>query len=157
MEHAFAVTNLEKRYDAFTLGPLDLDLEPGRVLGFIGPNGAGKTTTLRCLAGLVRPDGGAVQCLGHDPREADGAAWFGIRPEHVVVGEDANSADTKFSVTADVVEALGSDTLVLTTVNGKRFWLRISGQSQVASGDTLKIGLNAADASLFDKGDETRL
>lgn len=73
MEHAFSVNNLQKRYDTFALGPLDLSLEPGRVLGFIGPNGSGKTTTLRCLAGLVRPDAGTVQCLGHDPQDADGA------------------------------------------------------------------------------------
>ncbi|NYH52390.1 MULTISPECIES: ABC transporter ATP-binding protein [Nocardiopsis] len=33
-------------------------VEAGTVTGFLGPNGAGKTTTLRCLLGLVRPDGG---------------------------------------------------------------------------------------------------
>ena len=95
---------------------------------------------------------------GYDfSREASGAAWFGIRPEHVVVGDEAASADLSVEVTAEVVEALGSDTLVLSTVGGKRFWLRISGQSQVTSGDRLNIGLNARDASLFDKGDEKRL
>lgn len=90
-------------------------------------------------------------------RQANGAAWFGIRPEHVVVGDDANSADYSTEITAEVVEALGSDTLVLTSLGDKRFWLRLSGQSNVASGDRLLIGLNARDASLFDKGDEQRL
>ena len=95
---------------------------------------------------------------GYDfSRQANGAAWFGIRPEHVVVGDDANSADLQLTVTAEVVEALGSDTLVLSTVNGTRFWLRISGQSKVVAGDHMNIGVNAADASLFDKGDEARL
>ena len=32
---------------------MDLDAEPGEVIGLIGPNGAGKSTTLRALAGLV--------------------------------------------------------------------------------------------------------
>ena len=31
------------------------------VYGLLGPNGAGKTTLLRCICGLYRLDGGAVQ------------------------------------------------------------------------------------------------
>ncbi len=90
-------------------------------------------------------------------REARGGALLGIRPEHVIVGGNADTADISLDVTAEVVEALGSDTLVLTSVNATRFWLRISGQSQVATGDALRIGFNASDASLFDKADEKRL
>jgi len=52
---AFALTGVEKRFPGFTLGPIDLDLEPGTVLGFVGPNGSGKSTTLGCIAGLVAP------------------------------------------------------------------------------------------------------
>lgn len=32
----------------------------------VGPNGAGKTTTLSMATGLLRPDGGRVEILGHD-------------------------------------------------------------------------------------------
>ncbi|MFN5618141.1 MAG: ATP-binding cassette domain-containing protein [Brevundimonas sp.] len=38
---------------AFRLGPLELDLPPGRRLAVLGPNGAGKSTLLRTLAGLT--------------------------------------------------------------------------------------------------------
>ena len=48
------------------LDGLDLDVQPGEVLGFLGPNGAGKTTTLRCLLGLLRADAGNVRVLGMD-------------------------------------------------------------------------------------------
>ncbi len=44
--------------DLFT--GLDLVVAPGDVVGLVGPNGAGKTTLLRILAGLRRPDSGAV-------------------------------------------------------------------------------------------------
>ncbi|MCM0676299.1 ATP-binding cassette domain-containing protein [Micromonospora phytophila] len=45
-------------------------VEAGQVHGFLGPNGSGKTTTLRTLLGLIRPDGGRMQILGHEVPEA---------------------------------------------------------------------------------------
>lgn len=44
-------------------------IEKGELVGFIGPNGAGKTTTLKCLSGLLYPDGGKVEVLGFTPFE----------------------------------------------------------------------------------------
>ncbi|MDQ3460849.1 MAG: ABC transporter ATP-binding protein [Deinococcota bacterium] len=61
---AFNVQRLEKRYQGFTLGPVDLRLQPGTVLALIGPNGAGKTTLLDCLAGLIQPDAGSIRIFG---------------------------------------------------------------------------------------------
>ena len=46
------------------LHPLDLDVEPGQILGVLGPNGSGKTTLLRVLAGLQRPTDGEANVLG---------------------------------------------------------------------------------------------
>ena len=43
---------------------LDLDVPVGSCLGLIGPNGSGKTTLLRILAGLLRPESGAVLLQG---------------------------------------------------------------------------------------------
>ena len=42
-------------------------IEEGELVGFIGPNGAGKTTTLKCLSGLLYPDGGFTSVLGFTP------------------------------------------------------------------------------------------
>lgn len=39
-------------------------LEPGRITAICGPNGAGKSSLLQCLAGLLRPDTGAVTLGG---------------------------------------------------------------------------------------------
>jgi len=43
---------------------LGLDLRSGELLTVIGPNGSGKSTLLRVLAGLARPDAGAVALDG---------------------------------------------------------------------------------------------
>ncbi len=50
------------------LESLDLELEPGRVIGLVGDNGAGKSTTLRLLLGLLKPDAGKVEVCGLDPQ-----------------------------------------------------------------------------------------
>jgi branched-chain amino acid transport system ATP-binding protein len=39
---------------------VDLDIEPGEIVGLMGPNGAGKTTVLDVLSGFVVPDSGAI-------------------------------------------------------------------------------------------------
>jgi ABC-2 type transport system ATP-binding protein len=51
-----------------------LTVRRGEVFGLLGPNGAGKSTLVRQLTGLLRPDEGTVEVLGHDlvrhPRRA---------------------------------------------------------------------------------------
>jgi ABC-2 type transport system ATP-binding protein len=45
---------------------ISLDVRRGEVFGLLGPNGAGKSTLVRQLTGLLRPDSGSVEVLGHD-------------------------------------------------------------------------------------------
>jgi ABC-2 type transport system ATP-binding protein len=71
---AFSIRGLEKSYDDFHLGPLNLSLDPGSVLAFIGPNGSGKTTTLACMVGMILPDAGTVEIFGLPNIDAD-IAW----------------------------------------------------------------------------------
>ncbi|MFC5723119.1 ABC transporter ATP-binding protein [Streptomyces gamaensis] len=45
---------------------IDLDIRRGEIFGLLGPNGAGKSTLVRQLTGLLRPDAGRIDLLGHD-------------------------------------------------------------------------------------------
>jgi len=53
---------------------LSFDLKAGEILGLVGPNGAGKTTTLRCMCGILKPNGGSIAIGGHDLLKDDLAA-----------------------------------------------------------------------------------
>jgi heme exporter protein A len=67
--------DLVRRFDARpALDGLSLTLLAGESLAVIGPNGAGKTTLLRVVAGLLRPDAGAISVGGHAYPDARMAA-----------------------------------------------------------------------------------
>lgn len=61
---ALEVEGLCKRYPGFQLSDVSFRVGAGRIAGFVGRNGAGKTTTIKCLLGLVRPNGGTVRFFG---------------------------------------------------------------------------------------------
>lgn len=50
---------------------INLTVEEGGFVAFLGPNGAGKTTTLKLLSGVINPDEGSVNVLGHVPWERE--------------------------------------------------------------------------------------
>ena len=58
---------LGKRFgDLWALRDLDLQVEPGTVLGLLGHNGAGKTTAIRILTTLSQPTEGRAFVAGYD-------------------------------------------------------------------------------------------
>ena len=66
---AIDVRGLRKAFGNRTVvDDLTIQVRRGEICGFLGPNGSGKTTTIRMLCGLLEPDAGEGQCLGHDIR-----------------------------------------------------------------------------------------
>jgi len=69
---AIVADRLRKTFVAPSGGPLhavnevSLQVHPGELTALVGPDGAGKTTLLRMMAGLLKPDAGALQVLGID-------------------------------------------------------------------------------------------
>ena len=69
MADAIRVQKLSKKLGNFTLGPIDMTLPEGCVMGLIGENGAGKSTLISLLTGLKHPDSGECVLLGEDDWE----------------------------------------------------------------------------------------
>jgi ABC-2 type transport system ATP-binding protein len=69
MPVAIRAEGLTKRFfqrgEVVAVDHLDLEVEEGEIFGFLGPNGAGKTTTIKMLLGLIFPDEGKAEVLGH--------------------------------------------------------------------------------------------
>jgi ABC-type sugar transport system ATPase subunit len=77
---------LEARGVAKHYGPVvalrsaDLTVSAGEVHALLGANGAGKSTLVKCLTGVVRPDGGTISLSGRRarPRSPMRAARLGL-------------------------------------------------------------------------------
>jgi len=68
MEAILKLHNLNKSYASFpALKNVNLELEPGRIMGILGPNGSGKTTLIKIVAGLLQPSNGEVKVCGMAP------------------------------------------------------------------------------------------
>ena len=54
----------DKQTLRFHLGPMNLEIRTGELLGVLGPSGSGKTTLLRLIAGLETPSSGVITIDG---------------------------------------------------------------------------------------------
>jgi ABC-2 type transport system ATP-binding protein len=71
---ALDISGLAKSFDRPVVHDLELKVRAGEFYALLGPNGAGKTTILRMVAGLLRPDAGAISIFGIDTHDAPVAA-----------------------------------------------------------------------------------
>ncbi|MBT6037115.1 MAG: ATP-binding cassette domain-containing protein, partial [Kordiimonadaceae bacterium] len=52
--------------DKVVLDSVDLDVMTGESMVIIGGSGSGKSVTLKCILGLLEPDGGSIKIDGKE-------------------------------------------------------------------------------------------
>ncbi|MCV3239343.1 ABC transporter ATP-binding protein [Mesorhizobium sp. ZC-5] len=86
-----------------------------------------------------------------------GPAVLGIRPEHISFGDAAKSAPFSQQVQVELVEPMGSDTLVWTKFGGHNLSFRVEAEKPLNVGDQVLIGFDPARASIFDTAAGNRI
>ena len=84
-------------------------------------------------------------------------AVLGVRPEHIFIGDAADSMPFKAPAEIEIVEPMGSETLAWTKVAGIPVTFRCSSDIPLAVGDKITLGFDIARGSLFDAKTENRL
>ncbi|MGE0522646.1 MAG: ABC transporter ATP-binding protein [Variibacter sp.] len=116
---AVQIEGLRKTFDRPAVDGLDLTVQAGEFYSLLGPNGAGKTTTLRMVAGLLKPDAGAISIFGIDALENPKAAkqivaWVSDEPmiyERLTPFEFLEFVAGLWGVDAKLAEARARDLL----------------------------------------------
>jgi sn-glycerol 3-phosphate transport system ATP-binding protein len=167
LQRRLGVTSLYVTHDqveAMTLGDRLLILNEGRpaqlatpmevferpadlyVAGFVG------SPTMNFLPGRLVHDGAAIQLDAGpviampSPRRGDRVV-LGIRPEHLVMPGDS------FSVSVDLIEPLGSETLL----HGEAVPIVVKAQGVVGAADTVSVSIQADMAHVFDAATGVRI
>jgi ABC-2 type transport system ATP-binding protein len=146
---AVVVRDLEKRFAAVSaVEKLSFAVDRGEIFGLVGSDGAGKTTIMRMLAGVMRPDGGAVVLDGIDVvAEPERAKLhlsympqrFGLY-EDLTVDENIRFFADLFGVSAKLREERSRRLLAASGM--EPFRRRLAGQ--LSGGMKQKLGLTCA-------------
>ena len=69
---------------------IDLDVQPGQILGLLGENGSGKSTLMKVLFGMLPPDAGSIvfrgqELAGHRPADAMAAGLAMIHQHFMLI------------------------------------------------------------------------
>jgi multiple sugar transport system ATP-binding protein len=90
-------------------------------------------------------------------RRSGEAAVFGIRPEHIHTGAAAAAQPFSRELAVDLVEPMGSDTIVWTKLGGQNLLVRAAADKQIGRDEKILVGFDPARASLFDAKSGERL
>lgn len=94
--YAIEIKDLVKQFDNFKLGPINLTIPKGTIVGYIGQNGAGKSTTIKLLLGLLNKDSGEIKILDEiNPSSVGFKDKLGIVFDDLLVPEEMTLIDVE--------------------------------------------------------------
>jgi lipopolysaccharide transport system ATP-binding protein len=126
------------RYEDFwALRDVSFDIPHGSTFGIIGSNGSGKSTMLKCLAGILSPDGGSINVDGKIAALLELGAGFhpdlsgreNIYLNGAILGMTKSELERKFD---EIVDFSGLDEFIDTPVKN------------YSSGMTVRLGFAVA-------------
>ncbi len=82
---------------------------------------------------------------------------FGIRPEHILIGDNAASQPIQSVIDIELIEPMGADTVVWSKLGGSSFTLRVDSEAVLSKDQSLPVGFSAARASIFSSADGLRV
>jgi len=87
--------NIHKSYKNPVLDGVSISVRPGEIVGVAGVNGCGKSTLLAIMTSVVRPDMGAVTCMGGDVFKEPGLLrkYVGYVPQKNGLFENLSARD----------------------------------------------------------------
>jgi len=86
-----------------------------------------------------------------------GAAVLGVRPEHILLDHAANKdASDSFKATVDLVEPMGSDSLVWLKIGEQLLSARVESNRSFAAGQKIGVRFRVGLASVFDEATTDR-
>ena len=83
------------------------------------------------------------------PAAAGTKAVLGVRPEHIVLGDDVKRMPFTQEIEIEIVEPMGSDTLAWTKIAGRAVTFRVDSDVHLSVGQRLVVGFDPARGSIF--------
>lgn len=68
--------------DNVALERVRLSVHESEIVSIVGPNGGGKTTLLKTILGIITPQTGSIEVLGHRPQTSDLKGDIGYLPQN---------------------------------------------------------------------------
>jgi lipopolysaccharide export system ATP-binding protein len=95
--------NLQKSYrKRKVVRGVNIEVEPGKVVGLLGPNGAGKTTCFYMIVGLIPADNGSITVDGidvtHEPVNVRSKLGVGYLPQEASIFRKLSVKDNVLSI-----------------------------------------------------------
>lgn len=136
---------IKKTYKSgvFSLGPIDMELKRGALLGLVGENGNGKTTLLRILAQELKNDAGDIQY--HLPQSSslyDLRSQLAYIPQRTPKWQGSLKDNLKFALSSYGVLGAENESKVLMIIARLGLWkYRNLDWSQLSSGYKMRFEL----------------
>ena len=131
------------RFVASFIGSPAMNLIPAK----LESNGSGLTVRLSDKLSFQVPESRAARYRGHTAKDL----MFGLRPEHITETRGReNGVGQEFSITLDVVEPMGMETMVFFTVEGTEVCGRVDPSAAKRSGEPMQLRANLDHMHLID-------